>query len=301
MPENDDGEGLTTLRWFAMTNGSVTGGILPVTPQSVLDRAAVGVKAGVRIVLHRERPGGITLDTYLIGPNGRLVASSSSPLGYPAMVSPVLVPDGDDFRMYGIARRGPTLVISGPTEEGFGIVGSKPLPTARGFLGRHQPFLACKGNALMPCTRSGVGKPYRSPDGFPGKHATVAFDGERWLSVWVQPPAGKDKGGIRAAWLVERGSPEILPVTGNGAVLSLALAPGADGLWLCWVELEGLGDTNVHVMKVGDLPRTLPITDVDKVAFARGPGAELAIVLTTDEERVVVTDTEGRLLGDLTD
>lgn len=299
--ENDDGEGLTTLRWFAVTKEGVNNGILPVTPQSVLDQAAVGVEGGVRVVLHRERPGGITLDTYLIGPGGRLVGSSSDPLGYPAMVSPVLVPDGASFRMYGLARRGPTLVISGTTDEGFGIVGSKPTPTARGFLGRHQPFLACKGNALMPCTRTGVGKPHRSPEGFPGKLATVASDGERWLAVWVDPPAGKNKGGIRAAWLVDRGSPEILPVTGNGAVLSLALAPGADGLWLTWIELEGLGETRVHVMKVGDLPVDLPIQDVDRVAFARGPSAELALVLTTDDERILVTDTSGVPLGELTD
>ncbi|MCA9569049.1 MAG: pentapeptide repeat-containing protein, partial [Myxococcales bacterium] len=300
--ENDDGEGLTTLRWMACTPGKVTHGILPVTPQSVLDRGCIGTTKGVEIVLHRERPGGITLDTYRVDPEGRLADTTSTPLGYPPMVSPVMVPEGEGFMLYGLARRGPTLVVSGPTPEGFAVRASKPLTTARGFLGRHQPFLACKGNVLMPCTRSGVGKPYRSPDGFPGKLATVASDGERWLAVWVDPPAGKEKGGIRAAWLVDRGSPEVMPVTANGAVLSLDLAPSGEAVWLAWVELEGLGETRLYVQEVGTpKPRQLPIEDVDAVQFVRDPAGDLQLLLTTDDERLRVVDLAGRKLGELTD
>lgn len=300
--ENADGEEISTLRYFARTSEGVVDGVLPVMASSVLDHRAVGTRAGVVIVLHRERPGGITLDTFTIGPDGRLAGTSSQPLGYPPMVSPVLVPEGDGFAMVGMARRGPTLVFSGPTDEGFGIRGSKPVPTARGFLGRFHPFLLCKGNALMPCTTRGVGNPFRAPDGFPGKHATIAFDGDNWVALWVQPPQGKDKGGIRAGWMVKRGAPEILDVTFDGAILSLD-AVAVDGkVWLAWIELHGLGDTRVFVMPLDDgIPTPIPVDDIDHVAFARGPDGEVALVLTTDEEAVRITNLSGDLLGELVD
>jgi uncharacterized protein YjbI with pentapeptide repeats len=300
--ENDDGEGMKTLRWFARTGKGVSHGILPVIVASVLDRAVVATEKGISIVLHRDRPGGVTLDAFQIGLDGRLTGSTTDPLGYPPMVMPAIVPSGERFRVYGLARRGPTLAINGPTEEGMGIVSSKAMPTAQSFLSREQPFLSCKGNVLMPLVGPGAGKPFRSPAGFPGKHPTVALDDDRWLMVWVQPPAGKDKGGIRAAHLVTRGSPEVFPLTGNGAVLSLAVTTAADQVWLAWVELFGLGETRVHLMAVGEpTPKVLPAEDVDHVAFATGPDGEVALVLTTDDERVVLTDLKGRNLGTLAD
>lgn len=300
--ENDDGEEMVTLRWFARTAKGVNHGILPVIASSVLDRSVVGTSKGISIVLHRDRPGGITLDTYQVGFDGKLLGSTTNPLGYPPMVAPVLVPAGESFRLYGLARRGPTLVVNGQTDDGFGIVSSKQMSTAHAFLSRNDPFLACKGNVLMPLTGTGAGKPFRSPDGFPGKHANVAFDGERWVTVWVEPPAGKEKGGIRAAFLVNRGSPEVQPVTHNGAILSLAVATAGDSIWMVWIELRGLGDTLVFAMQLGAAkPKQLPVEDVDHVAFARGPDGELALVLTTDGECVRITDINGKSMGEVRD
>jgi len=296
--ENDDGDDLKTIRYFSQTPAGLHHGVVPITAGSVLAQSAVACADGVDLVLIRERPGGITVDRFRVGPEGRLAESSSSPLGYQPLVLPILQADGEGIRMWGLARRGPTLVISADTPDGFKPVGSKNLPTARGFLGRHSPFLACKGGVVMPCTKTGAGGPLKRPEGFPGKHASAVYADGRWLAVWVEPPAGRDKGGIRMAWLGSRGEPEVERISKNGAVLSLDVYAVDDVVRIGWIELVGLGETKAFVQDLPDgRPVQLPIVDVDQLLFAPGPGDEPVLAATTDGERVQLLSVSGQLLG----
>lgn len=305
MWENDDGEELTTLRYAARTPKGVTHGILPVVASSVLARTLVANQRGVQAILLRDRPGGTTIERFLFDGSGKLAGTRQVPLGYQPSIAPVVLPDGPSIRMWGIARRGPTLVITAAGEEGLQPVASKALPTARGFLGR-QPMLACKGDVLMPCTRTGPGNPLASPEGYPGKLANAANDGDgRWFTVWVDPPAGRDKGGICGAWLVKRGSPTPTRVTTHGAVLSLDCCAYDGRVWIAWVEMHGLGDTRAFVSAVPEdldeklSPRQIDVPDVDHIAFAVAVAQRPHLVLTTDEERITFVSLDGKNLGAL--
>ncbi|MEZ4316583.1 MAG: pentapeptide repeat-containing protein [Myxococcota bacterium] len=296
--ENDDGEETVSLRWFARTPKGVTNGVVPVMSGSLLTRAAVACGDGVDLVLIRERPGGIAFERFHVGPNGKLVPGAVANLGYQPQVVPILQPHKEGIRMWGLARRGPTLVVSADTPEGLQPVSTKTLPTALGFLGRHYPFLACKGGVVMPCTASGAGAPLKRPEGYPGKLATAVEADKRWLALWVEPPQGRDKGGIRCAWLGTRGEPEVEAVTNNGAVLSLDAIAFDEVVHLTWVELVGLGETRAFVQVLPDgAPRQLPIDDVDELVFAPGPGNAPLLVATTDEERITMMALDGKVLG----
>ncbi|MCB9676583.1 MAG: pentapeptide repeat-containing protein [Alphaproteobacteria bacterium] len=300
--ENDDGEETMSIRWFARTEKGVVDGVVPVTSASLLARAAVAAGDGVDIVLVREKPSTITVERFRVGPDGKLAATSTVPLGYQPVVVPVLQNVDGKVRMWGLARRGPTLVVSVDSAEGLQPVSSKQLPTARGFLGRHYPFLACKGGVVMPCTASGVGAPLKRPEGFPGKHAAAVEADGRWLAVWVEPPEGREKGGIRCAWLGTRGEPEVEDVTNNGAVLSLDAYVYDGEVHLAWVELVGLGDTKAFVQVLPDgEPRPLELDDVDELVFAPGPGPQPVLVATTEEERSKIVTLAGKVLGVLED
>ena len=303
--ENDDGADIATLRYAARTKKGIETGILPVVPASVLARTMITTEAGVVIVLLRERPGGIVVEQYVVGTNGKIASSEQASLGYPPSITPIVQAEGKGIRMWGIARRGPTLVISAQTPEGFQPVSSKPLTTARGFLGRQDPFLACKGNVLMPCTRTGVGNPVKSPEGYPGKLATAATNGTDWFVAWVEIPLGRDPGAIAASWLVRRGVPEVVRVTKHGAVLSLDCCAHDGQIWITWVEMHGVGDTRAFVAVIpenlddGLKPRPLPVEDVDHATLALGRTGPPKIVLTTDEEKLSFVSLEGKLLGTL--
>jgi hypothetical protein len=217
-------------------------------------------------------------------------------------VVPILQSDGAGIRMWGLARRGPTLVVSADTDEGLAHVSSKNLPTARGFLGRHYPFLACKGGVVMPCTRSGVAGPFKKPEGYPGKYATAVLADKQWTAVWVEPPAGRSKGGLRCAVLGTRGEPEVEAVTNNGAVLSLDAIARGDQVLVVWVELVGLGETKAFLQRLPDgKPKRIEIDDVDELTFAPGPNGDPVLVATTDEERIVLLTLDGKKLATLAD
>ncbi len=306
--DNDDGEEMQTLRWFSWNGEKIQHGVVPISSDSVLARTAVACRDGVDLVVLRERPGTIAVERFHLDQTGRMVQSSSTPLGYQPLVVPILQSDGEGIRMWGLARRGPTLVVSADmpateeSEAGLAHLSSKKLPTARGFLGRHYPFLACKGGVVMPCTRSGVGGPFKKPEGYPGKYATAVQADKQWTAVWVEPPAGRAKGGLRCAVLGTRGMPEVEAVTNNGAVLSLDAIAVGDQVMVVWVELVGLGETKAFLQRLPDgKPKRLDIEDVDELIFAPRPDGDPVLVATTDEERITMLSLDGKKLATLAD
>ncbi len=301
---NDDGDDRRSLRWFACTSaGEMRAGIVPISTHRLIATTCVGAPEGVWIFAFRHRRSGVGAEGFLVGQEGCGRLMFSVPLRYEPAVPPLAVLEDSQVRLYGINRDDQRLIVSGlQLQEGvYGLesVGRERVPTARAFLGQERPLLVCKGGSLQPACASGLGKPHRAPDGFPGKHATAAFDGERWLVVWVRPPAPKDPGAVMGAWLVNRGAPEPMAFNRSGAVLSLDLAAAADGLWLAWVELVGMGQTRVRLLRVGEDVRDLPVEDVDHVAFARSPEGGLTLVLTTDDERILAVTLAGETLGEL--
>lgn len=245
---NPDGEEASSVRWGIWKNSGFVHGAVPVPADTVLDAQLAVLGDDIHLVLHRVRPDGIMLEDCVITERGPGPASSVS-LGYEPMVHPVLRAVDGALYMWGLARRGPTLVVHRLEKDGWSIATSDRSATAKGFLGG-MPVLAGKGGVLTPVGPSGLGAPRRAPEGFPGQHAIAAEEGEDLLCVWALARRGDTPGGLRFARIEKRGTPEVealsllsgvtgLSASFDGAVPVMAwLEAGDDGLepvtpWMC--------------------------------------------------------------------
>ena len=109
---------------------------------------------------HVPRPDGVVLVCVPLGVDGAVGASRTLNLRYPPAVAPMYDLVDGVLVSWGITARTPTLVVQREVrtdeEEGLDLLHSQRVPTARGFLGRHQPVLACKGGVAMPVGLHGV-------------------------------------------------------------------------------------------------------------------------------------------------
>jgi len=308
--KNEENEDSFTLRYATLRAGEdPVMGVLPVPEESVLATTMAAVEGGCRIVVIRERPGGVAAVCYKVDADGTFGSASTASLGYEPGIKPIARGQGSDLLLWGLARRGPTLVLHKLDAEGFAPVHSETVATARGFLGRHQPVLACKGGVVMPVTRRGAGKPLRTPDGFPGRMAVGVAHEEQVLGVWLMPRRGDAPGGLRFAWLAVRGAPEVGVLSTKAGVTSMDASATDDGVEVVWVEAgdDGLDVPSIYrCMLPGGEPEVIgsDIQMADRVTHApalAGQGGRPWIVVTTLRDEVVVLDGKGKIVTTLRD
>lgn len=299
--DNADSEDVETVRFAVLGGERPVVGVLPVPAESVLARAVAPLGDGFAVVLIRERTGGVVSVVLELSRDGELGRSRTTPLGYEPSVRPVVRGSGDSLVMWGLARRGPTLVVHRLDDEGLAPARSEQQSTAQHFLGRHLPVIACKGGVIMPATEAGAGKPLRAPEGFPGElglAVPVQIEGEpQVLAVWLERRVGDKPGGLRTSWLVSRGSPEVEVLSRVSGVVGLDAVVDGESVLVAWVEAGegGLGASTVYRVRLpGGEPEVVAseLVDVQELAFAPGPGGP-RIVLTTLAEEVAVLDELG--------
>ncbi|HMV66280.1 MAG TPA: pentapeptide repeat-containing protein [Myxococcota bacterium] len=250
---NPDGPAGSTLRWELWSGGARSaGGILPMTGASVLHHGVVPWRGGFALVALVERAGGAVVHRWSLQPGGELAAAVVTPLGYDPVVLPVLGVDGERLVMWGLARRGPALVVHRDDGEGFQRSIEQPKPQALGFLGSARPVLLCKAGILMSLTPDGLGVPFRAPDGFPSRVAGAVPVGERLIAVWNAERSGRDKGGLRWRWLGDRVAPDPVPLATGVAAALLDVWPAEDGAHVAWLESAGPKGSRLRITRVPD-------------------------------------------------
>lgn len=310
--ENEDTETVQTLRYVVLGKGTKRFGVLPVSTDALLARAAVATADGFEALTIIERAGQVRALRFPIDIDGKLSAAESSNPGYEPAVLPVVTSLDGRMVVYGLSRRGPTLVVHAvnptpgaegePSKLALVPVQSVAATTARGFVSRHAPVLGSKGGALIPCSLDGLGKPLRPADGFPGTTAVAAPVADGLVTVWAEPPVKADNsGGLRWAMLRERGAPEVEQLAKGAAVQSLDAVAVGEVVWVAWVEADrkALGATKLRLATLPDADvKQLDVPDLDEVQLvvdARDSAPWLVAV--TGEGGLWVGDARGKVVA----
>lgn len=301
---NPEGEEKSSLRWALVRDGEMTAsGALPLAAEGALAHAVVVGDGGFTLVVVHQRPGGVVLVRVPLSTAGAPGPAQVDPLGYEPAVAPVIRADEERLTVVGLAKRGPTLVVHEDAGEGLKLVSSQSVTTARGLMGSASGVLACKGGVVMPILGSKAGAPLRTPERFEhGKRAAVPV-GDRTLVVWEEPPpAPREPGGLRWAWLVVRGNVDPVALTAGPAVDDLDAVPhGEAQAWVAWLENSASG-SKVHHARLPDgkvatisLP---PEFEIERVRLVVGPeGALPALAMGTADDRLIVCALDGRVIG----
>jgi uncharacterized protein YjbI with pentapeptide repeats len=290
---NEHDDGLESIRWILISaKGEIRDGVLPVAASGVVAHGVVGIGSEFEIVLLHKRTTGSVVSRYRVDLTGDVTPYGVRPLGYEPMVTPILR-GGESLQLVGLASRGPTVVVSGVTEEGLVPVASERIPTAQGFLSRHDAIIMSKGGVLIPVHGRRVAKPVGTPDAFPGVFAVAALGGEQCIAAWVRRASGTDKGGVEYAWLRQRGPEEVQRLSVGADVTGLDLIAVEDRAWLCWIQ-----DEVVFVGCTGE-PDPLRLKSIDtplEVQLVAGEGEPLVAIVTA-EQGLVVMDLAGSILA----
>jgi uncharacterized protein YjbI with pentapeptide repeats len=204
--ENNDGPGRAHLRVITVPLDGSWDGRAPALAEPadlVVARALLPSPVGFQAVLFVKRPGGLICRITEISPLGDVGSTRTVTCEVTPAVRPVFMQDGEALTMAVLGRRGPSFQLHRLEEAGFVPVSRKLLPTARGFVGNHQPAVLCKGGVVMSIQPDGLGGAASVPDGFPGRAAASARRGEDLFLAWA--PTGSL--GLRWA-LVEGGRPD---------------------------------------------------------------------------------------------
>lgn len=298
--ENADQDDVSSLRWAMLgAEGVGVHGVVQVPTDVVLATTVVGSPDGVDALVLRERAGSVAVVRIRMGEEA---TSTTRVLGYPPAVRPVASSIDGVLHMWGLGKRGPLLVVQKWGDEALEPLVSKELTTARGFLGRHHPVLSCKGDVLLAVGIGGPGRPLRSPPGFPGKMATAAPQDDYVWCAWVERKVGDTPGGLRAARVGGRGQVVVESLTQHDIVRSLDAIAWNDGVELAWIERRVEGCWLLRA-RLGEDARPalvvqVEIADAAEVCFA--PGADVApwLVITTDDDELVVLDEHDSVRSD---
>lgn len=293
---NPDSETVNTLRWALLGGkGEAVHGTLPMSAEGALARSIIAVEGGFELLIVMDRPGGAALVRVPLSLEGKVGASTAVPLHYPPAVVPVASLREGRLWLFGLARRGPTLVVQRLGEEGLELVHSERVATATGFWSTHHAVVATRGGVVISVDKSGTGRPMRSPAGFPGKAARVVSNPSGPVAIWFEPPLNEDvPGHIKWAVLGGRGEPQVRVLKEADRVTSLDAILGPDGVHVAWVENHGLLSTLVF-------RATLPSSKLafveaagnagHEVRFAPGPaGEEPVLVVSTLDETVLAIE-----------
>jgi len=299
--ENADSEVERSLRWVLFTPKGEHRGVLPIGTEGVLARAVAAVTDGYEIIVLQERPGGVALLAYRVNLAGESVSSRHEALGFTPAILPIVRGEGDSVLLWSMARRGPTLVVQRLDGEGLSPVHSERIATGRGFLGRHLPVVACKGDVWMAVGRDGAATPMGAPEAFPGVRGVATPVGDGVMAVWGTAGKRDRPGVLSASRLVRRGAPDVETIATTAALSCLDTVPVGGDVWVTWSDVSGVG-TRVFRARVGGEPLALPagLDDVSDVRFAPGPldaTTPPPVVVVGGAGELVVLASDGRVLG----
>lgn len=294
--EGEEPEEPRVVRVAVVGDGPPVVAVVPVPGGAVLDRQVIAWKDGFRVVVTRSRPEGAALIVFPLSRDGALGVARTVPLGYDPAVRPVLREDGGRLLLYGLARRGPTIVIHDLTEGDPRPIHSQASPTARGFI-HGQPVLACKGGVVVAVGPAGAQPPRRCPENFPGTLASAVALGTDILALWAVPRVGRTAGGVRLALIGRRHAPKEEALGAPAQVAALAAIRqdderarvvwvdagregGATSLWSCLVpggEPERL-DAPADIAELQLAPGIVALIDAEGRLVALDPdeGTEIA-------------------------
>lgn len=302
---NPEGEGKDSIRWAVVRASGTDEGVLPPGGSTVFSHAVVAAGGMFRVVLVVLRSDGPVLMSWPLDASG-LGAGTVVPLGFDPAVVPVITGADDGVRLYGLGRRGPTLVGLRDALDGAGF---KPAfgstqPQARGFAARSSTVLVGKGGVVWPITPKGIGAPVRVPEGFAETPGTVVLagtddtplGGTGIVAVWTRPAAGRRPGAVLVGPLGTRKpvEPDDLDV---GTVMAVDAIGQGEQLWIAWVEAFKGGATRA---RLAGWPRGFRAVDVeagDTVVGARWvrDAKGVRLVVTTAEGRVQLVGTDGKV------
>jgi len=298
---NEEDEG-STIRWArCATDEAVEGGVLAVRGERVLHHAIVGTGAQAQLHVLTERPDGVAMLVWRVGLEGGAQGPEVTPMGYEPAVTPLVQRGAQGVQVVGLARRGPTLVVHREAEKAgpMEAVGGRPMPTARGFVGRRHPVLLGKGGVVQRLDGAVALKPVAVPDGFPSRpcdavpvqtgrqeRVPLSARASEVLLVWVQPAKLRDPGGVRAQRPGLDEEPERVGLSPD--VLDLEAQPAGEGAWVAWIEQDGPDDRSAMICHV-------PGGRVQEVAAGSEPWLGVRLVdVGGDEPLVVVRSLLGR-------
>jgi uncharacterized protein YjbI with pentapeptide repeats len=302
---NPDSADAPTLRWAISTGKGIDrSGVLPVSGASVLAHAIVATRRDFVLLALVDRANGETLLQWRLSVEGVVGAPQPLLLGYEPAVLPVFRADGDAVVMWGLARRGPTIIVHRDEGDGkgFQLRSSESRPQARGFLGRSFPVLLCKSGILMTVSEHRLGAPVTSPEGFPSRVCTAVPLGDRVLAVWNTPKERRDPGGLRMLWLGGRANPGVEALTSVPEVNAIDGMPQGERALIAWTEDDGPSGGRVFIARLpGEEVTQVPFPDepVDgiRIVLAAGGDGEPALAVSTLTGAVIVTSLDGRILG----
>ena len=307
---NADTEESASVRWsLATADGKVRGGVLPVSASKVRAHDVVTIGEGFALVVLIERGSGHAVVHYGLSKDGQLSKAITTRLPYEPMVLPIYRGDATGITMWGLARRGPTVVqhrfTPGECDEEGRVVGYKPVDTsdksqARGFLGRHNPILVTKGGVVHAVSDRGLGRPVTTPDGWPTRDSVGVPVGDTILAVWNAKPALRDPGGLRVQWLGTRHPSGVEELTEQPLVQHLDGMAVDGAVRLVWVESEGpIGGEVKTALVPGEASRGVPvgITAIDECRIIGGANGNPCIAVSSLSGRLVVCGLDGEVLA----
>jgi uncharacterized protein YjbI with pentapeptide repeats len=306
---NPDSADAPTLRWMIGGGGQDRQtGVLPVSGASVLAHAIVATSKSYALLALVDRANGETLMRWDLHVDGTVGPPVTLVLGYEPAVLPVFRADGDALLMWGLARRGPTIVVHRDASdgEGFKLLSSEGRSQARGFLGRSYPVLLCKAGILMTVGARGLGAPLSAPDGFPNRVCVAVPTTDKLLTVWNTQRVRRDPGGLRMQWLGGRAAGELDVLTTRPEVNAIDGVPYEDGALLAWTEDDGPSGGRIFVAYLPDgrvEQIDFPDEPVDGIRILEGPGGvgEPMLAMGTLTGALIVSDLKGAVLAKFED
>ncbi len=298
----EEGEG-ASIRW-ALCNGRKTRtGALPVAPDAMIVRAVVPRKEDFELVAVVARSSGYGVLRYPLGLDGTLGTPTITPLGYDPVVPPLIRTIANRMWIWGLARRGPTLVIHRDGDEGLGIVHSRAHATAIRFLSRDAPVLACKGGVLIAVDSVREGPPFRTPDGFPGLGGLAVPLADRIFAAWAEEPRGALRpGGLHSAWLSRRRPADPVPMAPGATILALDARTRGDAVQLVWLEDSADGPVARFAQLPDGKTKEIPLGEIEPKGIRLVTASETAdplVALTTADGALVVVNLAGKALASL--
>lgn len=235
---NPDSEETRTVRWAVMTKGKdANSGVLPLSEETVLGTSLLALDDGFLLLILQQRPSGVSLVQMPLSSEGVLGAARTDALKYSPAVNPIYRRVNGHLLVIGMAHRGPTVVLQLVTPDELRVFHSSKVATGRGFMNRHDPVLACKGDVVMLVGSKGPGAPVRTPEGFPGNKGTVTQYQGKLVAFWhVDVPGEERTGMLQAAELGGRQGLNITQVHKTRQILSLDATSNSEGIWVAWIQ-----------------------------------------------------------------
>jgi len=289
--ENEDDESTLVNRVTVLVDEKFDGRCpaIAAPAELILSRCVVPVADGFAAVCMLERPSGTELQVTKVSSSGAVASSRSFRVEYDPAVAPI-VTGGDEIRVYGLGRRGPTLYCHRVGEELERVFAARA-STAKALLGRHDPVLCTRGGVVHPISPKGLGDPLTEPNFFSVRVASACRPQGRTVLAWL----AEGQAGLRWAELQSGERPASQVIDGEIAVSALDLiAVGERALVVYARELpDGRCGAWACFLEAGEKPVPLicePIWDVDSIQVVGVVDGKVTVACTTLAEDLVIVD-----------